>query len=146
MLRAKTFVAKPGAVPRKWHLVNAEGQTLGRLAARVAPLLRGKHKPIFTPHVDCGDPVVVVNAEKIRVTGNKLETKVYRRYSGYPSGLKEEPLGRLLSRRPTEAIRRAVVGMLPGGPLGYQAARHLHVYAGPTHPHGAQIKEGAGSR
>ena len=123
-----------------WHLIDAEGQTLGRLATQVAVLLRGKHKPIFTPHVDCGDEVVIVNAEKIHVSGAKLETKIYQRFSGYPSGLKNEPLGRLLTRRPTEAVRRAVVGMLPKGPLGRQVARKLRIYAGPTHPHGAQLQ------
>lgn len=139
MIRARTYVAKQGEVPRKWHLLNAEGQILGRLAVQVAQLLRGKGKPIFTPHVDCGDGVVVVNAQKIRVTGNKLESKVYQRYSGYPSGLKEETLQRLLSRRPTEVVRQAVVGMLPKNPLGRQVARRLRIYAGAEHRHSAQI-------
>ncbi|MBI3332583.1 MAG: 50S ribosomal protein L13 [Candidatus Omnitrophica bacterium] len=140
MLRARTFVAKHDEVPRSWHLINAEGQILGRLASQIAVLLRGKHKPIFTPHVDCGDGVVVINAEKIRVTGTKMETKIYKRFSGYPSGLKEEPLNRLLNRRPTEVLRRAVTGMLPSNPLGRQAGRRLRIYAGPTHPHEAQLK------
>ena len=140
MIRTRTFTAKYDEVPRKWHLIDAEGQTLGRLAVQVAVLLRGKYKTIFTPHVDCGDSVVVVNAEKIRVTGNKLQAKVYQRYSGYPSGLKNETLGHLLVRRPTEAVRRAVVGMLPKGPLGRQVATRLKVYAGPDHPHMAQLK------
>ena len=116
------------------------------MAARIAVLLRGKHKPLFTPHMDCGDEVVVVNAEKIRLTGTKLTTKVYRRYSGYPSGLKEETAGRLLSRRPTELLRRAVEGMLPSGPLGQRAARRLKVYAGPNHPHAAQLAGTNGSK
>ena len=120
--------------------MDAEGQILGRLAARAATLLRGKHKPIFTPHVDCGDGVIVVNAQKIRVTGTKLDTKIYQRYSGYPGGLKKEPLRRLLTRRPTEVVRRAVVGMLPGNPLGRCAARRLRIYAGADHPHGSQLK------
>ena len=139
MIRSRTFVAKPEEVTRTWHLIDANGQVLGRLATRIAVLLRGKHKPIFTPHVDCGDPVVVVNAEKIKVSGNKMKTKIYQRYSGYPSGLKSEPLERLLARRPTEVIRRAVVGMLPHNPLGRQAVRKLRVYAGPNHPHQAQV-------
>lgn len=140
MLRPRTYVAKASELSRQWHLIDAEGQVLGRLAVRVATLLRGKHKPVYTPHVDCGDGVVVVNASKIRVTGTKLESKVYQRYSGYPSGLKKEPLGRLLSRRPTEVIRHAVVGMLPSNPLGRQVARHLKIYPGATHPHAGQLK------
>jgi len=132
-------MAKRGQISRHWHLMDAEGQILGRLAVRAAHLLRGKHKPLFTPHVDCGDGVIVVNAEKIRVTGEKLDTKLYRRYSGYPSGLKEEPLRRLLSRRPEEAVRHAVVGMLPKNPLGRQLATRLRVYAGPKHPHAPQM-------
>ncbi len=144
MIEQKTFQLKPSEVTRKWHLVDAQGQVLGRLAVRVAVLLRGKHKPTFTPHVDCGDGVVVINAQKIRVTGTKLDSKIYTRYSGYPSGLKKEPLSRLLNRRPTEVIRHAVVGMLPRGPLGRQVARHLRIYAGAEHPHIAQLK-GSGS-
>ena len=139
MIRSRTFVAKPEEVTRTWHLIDANGQVLGRLATRIAVLLRGKHKPIFTPHVDCGDAVVVVNAEKIKVSGNKMKTKIYQSFSGYPSGLKSEPLERLLARRPTEVIRRAVVGMLPHNPLGRQAVRKLRVYAGPNHPHQAQV-------
>ena len=140
MIRTRTYTAKQQEVTRRWHLLDAQDQVLGRLATQVAVLLRGKHKPIFTPHVDCGDAVVVINAEKIRVTGNKMNSKIYRRYSGYPSGLKEESLRHLLSRRPTEVIRRAVVGMLPKNPIGRQAVRHLWVYAGPTHPHLAQLQ------
>ncbi|MBI3318177.1 MAG: 50S ribosomal protein L13 [Candidatus Omnitrophica bacterium] len=139
-MRTKTFQIRVEEVSRQWHLVDAEGKILGRLATQVAVLLRGKQKPVFTPSVDCGDGVVVINAEKIRVTGTKLETKIYRRFSGYPSGLKEEPLGSLLSRRPTEAVRRAVIGMLPSNPLGRQVAKRLKVYAGAQHPHAAQLK------
>lgn len=141
MITRRTFMAKRGEVPRKWHVLDAEGQVLGRLAVRAAHLLRGKHKALFTPHVDCGDGVVVVNAEKIRLTGTKLTTKTYKRYSGYPSGLKVEPADRLLKRRPTELVQRAVVGMLPKNPLGRQVARRLRVYAGPKHPHEAQRAE-----
>lgn len=141
MLRARTVIPKINEVPKEWHLMNAEGQVLGRLASRAALLLRGKHKPCFTPHLDCGDSVVVVNAGKIQVTGNKMDQKVYQRFSGYPSGLKTETLRRLLARRPAEAVRRAVVGMLPNGPLGYQQARRLHVYAGSDHPHQPQFKK-----
>ncbi len=140
MIKAQTYMAKHDDIPRTWHLINAEGETLGRLAVRIAVILRGKQKPIFTPHVDCGDGVVVVNAEKIQVTGNKLKDKLYQSYSGYPSGKKSEPLERLLIRRPTEVVRRAVVGMLPKGPLGRQVARKLRIYAGPNHPHSAQLK------
>lgn len=140
MLRTETPWVKHEEVPRKWHLINAEGQVLGRLAVQIAKLLRGKHKALFTPHVDCGDGVVVINAQKIRVTGNKLDTKIYRSYSGYPSGLKEESLGHLLARRPTEALRKAVVGMLPHNPLGRRLlTRHLRIYPGSEHPHQAQL-------
>jgi large subunit ribosomal protein L13 len=140
MIQQRTFQLKPAEVTRKWHLIDAQDQVLGRLATRVASILRGKHKPTFTPHVDCGDPVVVINAEKIRVTGTKLKTKIYTRYSGYPSGLKKEPLQRFLARKPTEVIRHAVVGMLPNGSLGRQAARRLRIYSGAEHPHIAQLK------
>ena len=133
-------MAKHEEVKRSWHLIDAEGKTLGRLAAQIAVLLRGKNKPIFTPHVDCGDGVVVINAKKIEVSGNKLTTKKYHRYTGYPSGQKEESLERLLHRRPTEVVRRAVVGMLPKGPMGRTVAKHLHVYEGPEHPHQSQLK------
>ncbi|MDO8730433.1 MAG: 50S ribosomal protein L13 [Candidatus Omnitrophota bacterium] len=132
-------MVKHDDVPRSWHLVNAEGQVLGRLATKVAGLLRGKHKAVFTPHVDCGDGVIVINSEKIKVTGTKLDTKTYQSYSGYPDGQKREPLRRLLDRRPTEAVHRAVVGMLPKNPLGRRAAKRLRVYAGPSHPHDAQM-------
>jgi len=134
-------MVKHDDVPRSWHLVDAEGQVLGRLATKVAGFLRGKHKPVFTPHVDCGDGVIVINAEKVKVTGNKLDDKTYQSFSGYPGGLRREPLRRLLDRRPTEAVHRAVVGMLPKNPLGRRAAKRLRVYAGPSHPHDAQMPE-----
>lgn len=140
MITTRTYTAKRGEVSRKWHILDAEGQVLGRLAVRVAHLLRGKHKVIFTPHIDCGDGVVVINAEKIRLTGNKLDTKTYKRYSGYPGGLKEETARRLLDRRPTEVVHRAVIGMLPKNPMGRQVGRRLRVYAGPKHPHEAQLE------
>lgn len=139
-MNTRTYVAKPKEISRTWHLVDAEGQVLGRLSARVAHLLRGKHKPIFTPHVDCGDGVVVINAGKVRVTGDKLTQRTYRRYSGYPGGLKSETMQHLLDRRPTEVIRRAVVGMLPRTTLGRRAARRLKIYAEVAHPHDGQLK------
>jgi large subunit ribosomal protein L13 len=139
MLKTSTYMVKHDDVPRSWHLVNAEGQILGRLATKVAGLLRGKHKTVFTPHVDCGDGVIVINAQKVKVTGNKLDTKTYQSFSGYPGGLRQEPLRRLLDRRPTEAVHRAVVGMLPKNPLGRRAAKRLRVYAGSSHPHDAQM-------
>lgn len=144
ILRPKTHMAKHAEIPRRWHLIDAEDKILGRLAAQAAHLLRGKHKPVFTPHVDCGDGVVVINAEKIRVTGNKLKTKQYQRYSGYPSGLKKEPLESLLRRRPAEVVRRAVAGMLPKNSLGRRVARRLRVYPGAEHRHKAQLA-GTGS-
>ena len=141
MIKTNTVLAKHDDVPRSWHLIDAEGQVLGRLATKVAGLLRGKHKALFTPSVDCGDGVIVINAEKVRVTGNKMDTKTYQSYSGYPGGLKREPLRRLLDRRPSEALQRAIIGMLPHNPLGRQVASRLRVYAGPNHPHAAQMAE-----
>jgi len=134
----KTYTTKSAEIERHWKLVDADGATLGRLATRVATLLRGKHKPSFSPHLDTGDPVVVVNAAKVKVTGNKLQAKLYIRHSGYPGGLRKETLERLLSRRPEEVVRRAVRGMLPQNRLGEKMIRKLHVYAGPEHPHAAQ--------
>ena len=134
----KTWNAKPGEVTRRWYVVDAEGQTLGRLATRIADTLRGKGKAEYTPHVDTGDFVVVVNAEKIRVTGNKLEQKMYRRHSGYPGGLRSRPLREQLERRPTEVISKAVKGMLPRNRLGRAQIGKLKIYAGPEHPHVAQ--------
>jgi large subunit ribosomal protein L13 len=134
----KTYSAKPGEVTREWWLVDAEGQTLGRLATLIADTLRGKRKPQYTPHVDTGDFVVVVNAERIVVTGNKLDQKRYYRHSGYPGGLRSRSLREQLDRRPTEVIRTAVKGMLPRNRLARQQLTKLKVYAGPEHPHEAQ--------
>jgi large subunit ribosomal protein L13 len=134
----KTYSAKPGEVSREWYLVDAEGQTLGRLATQIADTLRGKRKPQFTPHVDTGDFVIVVNADKIAVTGNKLDQKMYHRHSGYPGGLKSRTLREQLDRRPTEVIRKAVRGMLPKNKLARRQIVKLKVYAGPEHPHESQ--------
>src|SRR5947209_10596003 len=127
----KTYNAKPGEIAREWYLVDADGQTLGRLATRIADMLRGKGKPQFTPHVDSGDFVVVVNAEKIQVTGNKLDQKMYYRHSGYPGGLRSRSLREQLDRRPTEVIRKAVKGMLPKNKLASAQITKLKIYAGP---------------
>jgi large subunit ribosomal protein L13 len=137
----KTYVATPSNRQRDWYVVDAEGKTLGRLATQVADALRGKRKPEYTPHCDTGDFVVVINAEKVRVTGNKLNDKLYRRHSGYPGGLRARSLGEQLERRPEEVIRRAVKGMLPRNRLARQQLRKLKVYAGPEHPHQAQRPE-----
>jgi large subunit ribosomal protein L13 len=137
----KTFSAKPYEVERKWFVVDAQGQTLGRLATRVATLLRGKHKPIYTPHVDCGDYVIVVNANKINVTGQKLDQKTYYRHSGYPGGLTQVTLRRRLQTHPERVIESAVRGMLPKNRLGRKIFKKLKVYAGPDHPHEAQQPE-----
>ena len=134
----KTYTAKPGEIERQWFLVDAEGQTLGRLATRIADTLRGKGKPQYTPHVDTGDFVVVVNAEKIAVTGSKLDSKLYYRHSGYPGGLRVRTLRQQLERRPTEVLRKAVKGMLPKNRLAAAQLRKLKIYAGPEHPHAAQ--------
>jgi large subunit ribosomal protein L13 len=134
----KTYSAKASEIERQWYVVDAEGQTLGRLATRIADILRGKRKPEFTPHVDTGDFVIVVNAEKIGVTGNKRASKMYYRHSGYPGGLRSRTLAEQLDRRPTEVIRLAVKGMLPRNRLARQQLTKLKVYAGPEHPHGAQ--------
>jgi large subunit ribosomal protein L13 len=134
----KTYVAKPSERERNWLVVDAEGQTLGRLATQLADALRGKRKPEYTPHVDTGDFVVVVNAEKIRVTGKKMEQKRYWRHSGYPGGIKSRTLAEMLDRRPEEVIRKAVKGMLPRNRLGRKQLTKLKVYAGPDHPHAAQ--------
>jgi len=134
----KTYNAKPGDIERRWYVVDAEGKTLGRLATRIADILRGKGKPQYTPHVDTGDFVVVVNAEKIHVTGNKLDDKMIYRHSGYPGGLKVRPLREELERRPTEVLRKAVRGMLPKNRLARKQILKLKIYAGPEHPHEAQ--------
>ena len=131
----KTYSAKPGEITREWYVVDADGQTLGRLATTIADTLRGKRKPQYTPHVDTGDFVIVVNADKIAVTGNKLDQKMYHRHSGYPGGLKSRTLREQLQRRPTEPIRTAVRGMLPKNRLARQQLTKLKVYAGPEHPH-----------
>src|SRR5919198_2973938 len=136
--RMKTYTAKPGEVERRWYVVDADGQTLGRLATRIADTLRGKNKAQYTPHVDTGDFVVVVNAEKVLVTGNKLEQKRYYRHSGYPGGLRSRTLREQLERRPTEVIRKAVKGMLPKNKLAARQITKLKIYAGPEHPHEAQ--------
>jgi large subunit ribosomal protein L13 len=134
----KTYTAKKGEIAREWYLVDADGQTLGRLATQIADTLRGKNKPAYTPHVDTGDFVIVVNAEKIQVTGNKLDQKRYYRHSGYPGGLRSRTLREQLDRRPTEVLRTAVKGMLPKNRLARQQITKLKIYAGPDHPHEAQ--------
>jgi large subunit ribosomal protein L13 len=137
----KTWTAKPNELERRWYVVDAEGQNLGRLATRIADTLRGKRKPQYTPHVDTGDFVVVVNAEKVAVTGKKLEQKLYYRHSGYPGGLRVRTLAQQLERRPTEVLRKAVKGMLPKNRLASQQISKLKIYAGPEHPHEAQRPE-----
>ena len=134
----KTFMASPATIDRKWYVVDAEGKTLGRLASEVAKVLRGKNKAIFTPHIDTGDYVIVVNAEKIKVTGKKLEQKVYYRHSDYVGGMKETTLKEMLNKHPERVIEYAVKGMLPKGPLGRSMIKKLHVYAGPEHAQQAQ--------
>ena len=134
----KTYATTPAVIERRWWVVDAEGKTLGRLAARVAPLLRGTHKPYFTPHLDTGDYVIIVNADKIRVTGKRMDQKIYYRHSGYPGGLKSMTLREMMSRFPNRALKYAIKGMLPKGPLGRQMYKKLKVYAGAEHPHQAQ--------
>jgi large subunit ribosomal protein L13 len=137
----KTQSAKPGTVERKWYVVDADGQNLGRLASVIAETLSGKRSPWYTPHCDTGDFVVVVNAEKIAVTGSKLKTKIYYRHSGYPGGIRQRTLGEQLQRRPEEVLRKAVKGMLPRNKLGKKQLLKLKLYAGPDHPHEAQNPE-----
>ena len=134
----KTYTAKAGEVRQDWYVVDAAGKVLGRLAAEIARRLRGKHKPEFTPHIDTGDYIVVVNVDKLRVTGRKAQDKTYYRHTGYVGGLKETSFEKLHTRFPTRALEKAVKGMLPKGPLGYAMARKLKVYAGADHPHSAQ--------
>lgn len=134
----KTFSAKPHEVKRDWYVIDADGKTLGRMASEIATRLRGKHKAEFTPHVDTGDYIIVVNAGKIRVTGNKATDKVYYRHTGYPGGIREETFDKLVARKPERVIEIAVKGMLPHNPLGRAMLRKLKVYPGPTHPHAAQ--------
>ena len=136
-----TFMAKASNVERQWYVIDAEGETLGRLASRIALILRGKHKPIYTPYLDTGDYVIVVNAEKVHVTGKKLEEKIYWHHTGWIGGQKRVSLKRLLQTHPERVVEHAVRGMLPKGPLGRQMYRKLHVYAGETHPHEAQKPE-----
>lgn len=134
----KTFMANAQTVERKWYVVDADGMTLGRLASQVAAILRGKNKPTYTPHCDTGDHVIIINAAKVVLTGKKLDQKIYYHHTGYVGGLKETKYRKLLAEKPEFAIRRAVVGMLPKGPLGRQMAKKLKVYAGPNHDHAAQ--------
>ena len=136
-----SYVQKPHEVERKWYLVDATDKTLGRLSSKIASMLRGKHKPIFTPHVDCGDYVVVINAEKVKVTGKKLEDKEYKRHSGYPGGLKTVTLEKMLEDKPEDVMIHAVKGMLPKGKLGRQMLKKLRVYKGAEHDHSAQTPE-----
>lgn len=136
-----TYMAKAADVQRKWYVVDAQGLVLGRLASQVASILRGKNKPIFTPHVDTGDYVIILNADKVVLTGNKLDQKVYYKHSGFPGGLKETVYRKLMAEKPEFAVKHAVVGMLPKGPLGRQMAKKLKVYAGSEHDHAAQQPE-----
>ena len=137
----KSYMASPSTVERKWYVVDATGHTLGRLASEVANVLRGKNKPIYTPHIDTGDYVIIVNAEKIKVTGKKLEQKIYYNHSDYVGGMKETTLKEMLAKKPEYVINHAVKGMLPKGPLGRQMLKKLHVYAGSEHEHAAQKPE-----
>ena len=136
-----TFMPKAEAIERKWYVVDAEGMVLGRLASQVANILRGKHKPIYTPHVDTGDYVIIINADKVVLSGKKLDQKIYYHHSGYVGGLKETVYRRLMDEKPAFAVKRAVTGMLPKGPLGRQMASKLKVYAGAEHEHAAQQPE-----
>lgn len=137
----KTFMASPATIDRKWYVVDATDMTLGRLASEVAKVLRGKNKAIFTPHIDTGDYVIVINAEKVKVTGKKLDQKVYYRHSEYVGGMKETTLREMLAKKPEKVVELAVKGMLPKGPLGNQMYTKLYVYAGPEHKHAAQKPE-----
>ena len=137
----KSFMASPSTIERKWYVVDATGYTLGRLAAEVAKILRGKNKPIFTPHMDCGDYVIIVNAEKVKVTGKKLDQKIYYHHSEYVGGMKETTLREMMSKKPEKVVELAVKGMLPKGPLGRSMYKKLHVYAGPEHNQQAQKPE-----
>ena len=137
----KTFMASPATIDRKWYVVDATGMTLGRLSSEIAKVLRGKNKAIFTPHIDTGDYVIVINAEKIAVTGKKLDQKIYYHHSDYVGGMKETTLREKLAKKPESVIELAVKGMLPKGPLGRQMLKKLHVYAGPEHNHAAQKPE-----
>lgn len=136
-----TYMANPDKIERKWYVVDAEGKTLGRLACEVAKVLRGKNKPVFTPHVDTGDYVIIVNAEKVSVTGKKLDQKIYYHHSDYVGGMKETTLREMMAKKPEKVLELAVKGMLPKGPLGRSMIKKLHVYAGPEHNHAAQKPE-----
>jgi large subunit ribosomal protein L13 len=138
----KTFSAKPSDLEKKWFLIDADGLVLGRLASQIALRLRGKHKPSYTPHMDCGDAIVVVNAEKVAITGNKREASIFYWHTGYPGGIKGKSKGQILAGKfPERVLEKAVERMIPRGPLGRQVMRNLRVYAGPEHPHGAQQPE-----
>ncbi|MCR4743791.1 MAG: 50S ribosomal protein L13 [Lachnospiraceae bacterium] len=137
----KTFMASPATIDRKWYVVDAEGKMLGRLSSEIAAVLRGKNKPIFTPHIDCGDYVIVINADKIKVSGKKLDQKIYYHHSDYVGSLKETTLREMLKKHPERVIEHAVKGMLPKGPLGAEMNKKLFVYAGAEHPHAAQKPE-----
>ena len=137
----KTFMASPATIERKWYVVDATGHTLGRLASEVAKLLRGKNKPIFTPHMDCGDYVIIVNADKVNVSGKKLDQKIYYNHSDYVGGMKETTLREMMAKKPEKVMELAVKGMLPKGPLGRSMMTKLHVYAGPEHDNAAQKPE-----
>ena len=137
----KSFMASPATIERKWYVVDASGYTLGRLASEVAKVLRGKNKPIFTPHIDTGDYVIIINAEKVKVTGRKLDQKIYYHHSEYVGGMKETTLREMMAKKPAKVVELAVKGMLPKGPLGRQMYTKLHVYAGPEHNHQAQKPE-----
>ena len=134
----KTYTAKTGEVEQGWYVVDAQNKVLGRLASQIATRLRGKHKPEYTPHIDTGDYVVVINVEKLRVTGRKAERKIYYRHTGYPGGIRETNFAKLKAKRPERVLQKAIKGMLPKGPLGYAMMRKLKVYVGATHPHSAQ--------
>ncbi|MCL6449102.1 MAG: 50S ribosomal protein L13 [Armatimonadetes bacterium] len=137
----RTYMARPGEVEKKWYVLDAKGKSLGRLAVEAARLLRGKHKPQFTPHVDTGDHVIVINADKVILTGNKLQKKLYVRHTGYPGGLKTTKYATLMQEKPEFAVRKAIIGMLPHNRLGSAMAKKLKVYRGPEHPHQAQKPE-----
>ena len=137
----QTYMANPDKIERKWYVVDATDMTLGRLASEIAKVLRGKNKPVFTPHIDTGDYVIVTNAEKIKVTGKKMDQKMYYRHSDYVGGMKEATLKEMMAKKPEDVIKLAVKGMLPKGPLGRQMIKKLHVYAGPEHAHAAQKPE-----
>ncbi len=137
----KSFMASPATIEKKWYVVDATGHTLGRLSSEIAKVLRGKNKPTYTPHIDTGDYVIVVNADKIKVTGKKLQQKIYYSHSDYPGGMRETTLAEMMAKKPTDVIRHAVTGMLPKGPLGRSMITKLHVYVGAEHPHAAQKPE-----